>query len=356
MTLLIDPPQPVAPSHGVAPEQRDVSGQRRLIDSYGRRISDLRISVTDRCNFRCVYCMPEEGMQWLNRDSILSFDEIERVARVAVDLGIEEIRLTGGEPTLRPDLPELVARVARLPVRSLSLTTNGFLLRSMARPLAEAGLKRINVSLDTLQHDRFHQIARRHGLDEVLAGLEELERHPNIAPIKVNVVAMRDFTEDEVVAFAKLARRTPYVIRFIEFMPLDADGNWQRERVLTGNEIQAIIERDFMPLVPVAAEPSSTSRRFTFADGVGEIGFISPVSQPFCGTCNRIRITADGQVRTCLFSIDEWDLRGPLRAGATDADLANVLVEAVSHKELKHKINEGAAFQRASRSMSQIGG
>jgi cyclic pyranopterin phosphate synthase len=356
MTLLIDPPQPVAPSHGVAPEQRDVSGQRRLIDSYGRRISDLRISVTDRCNFRCVYCMPEEGMQWLNRDSILSFDEIERVARVAVDLGIEEIRLTGGEPTLRPDLPDLVARVARLPVRSLSLTTNGFLLRSMARPLAEAGLKRINVSLDTLQHDRFHQIARRHGLDEVLAGLEELERHPNIAPIKVNVVAMRDFTEDEVVAFAKLARRTPYVIRFIEFMPLDADGNWQRERVLTGNEIQAIIERDFMPLVPVAAEPSSTSRRFTFADGVGEIGFISPVSQPFCGTCNRIRITADGQVRTCLFSIDEWDLRGPLRAGATDADLANVLVEAVSHKELKHKINEGAAFQRASRSMSQIGG
>jgi cyclic pyranopterin phosphate synthase len=356
MTLLIDPPQPVAPSHGVAPEQRDVSGQRRLIDSYGRRISDLRISVTDRCNFRCVYCMPEEGMQWLNRDSILSFDEIERVARVAVDLGIEEIRLTGGEPTLRPDLPDLVARVARLPVRSLSLTTNGFLLRSMARPLAEAGLKRINVSLDTLQHDRFHQIARRHGLDEVLAGLEELERHPNIAPIKVNVVAMRDFTEDEVVAFAKLARRTPYVIRFIEFMPLDADGNWQRERVLTGNEIQAIIERDFMPLVPVPAEPSSTSRRFTFADGVGEIGFISPVSQPFCGTCNRIRITADGQVRTCLFSIDEWDLRGPLRAGATDADLANVLVEAVSHKELKHKINEGAAFQRASRSMSQIGG
>jgi cyclic pyranopterin phosphate synthase len=356
MTLLIDPPEPVAPSHGVAPEQRDVSGQRRLIDSYGRRISDLRISVTDRCNFRCVYCMPEEGMQWLNRDSILSFDEIERVARVAVDLGIEEIRLTGGEPTLRPDLPDLVARVARLPVRSLSLTTNGFLLRSMARPLAEAGLKRINVSLDTLQHDRFHQIARRHGLDEVLAGLEELERHPNIAPIKVNVVAMRDFTEDEVVAFAKLARRTPYVIRFIEFMPLDADGNWQRERVLTGNEIQAIIERDFMPLVPVAAEPSSTSRRFTFADGVGEIGFISPVSQPFCGTCNRIRITADGQVRTCLFSIDEWDLRGPLRAGATDADLANVLVEAVSHKELKHKINEGGAFQRASRSMSQIGG
>jgi cyclic pyranopterin phosphate synthase len=241
-------------------------------------------------------------------------------------------------------------------VRSLSLTTNGFLLRSMARPLAEAGLKRINVSLDTLQHDRFHQIARRRGLDEVLAGLEELERYPSISPIKVNVVAMRDFTEDEVVAFAQLARRKPYVIRFIEFMPLDADGNWQRERVLSGPEIKDIIERDFMPMVRIPAEPSSTSRRFTFADGVGEIGFINPVSQPFCGTCNRIRLTADGQLRTCLFSIDEWDLRAPIRSGASDADLADILVEAVSHKELKHKINEGDAFQRASRSMSQIGG
>jgi cyclic pyranopterin phosphate synthase len=300
--------------------------------------------------------MPEEGMQWLKRESILTFDEIERVARVAIDLGIEEIRLTGGEPTLRPGLPELVARIADLPLRSLSLTTNGFLLQKMARPLAEAGLKRINVSLDTLQHDRFHQIARRRGLDEVLAGLAELERYPSISPIKVNVVAMRDFTESEVVAFAELSRRSPYVIRFIEFMPLDADGNWQRERVLTGNEIKAIIERDFMPLVPLPTEPSSTSRLFTFPDGVGEIGFINPVSQPFCGTCNRIRLTADGQVRTCLFSIDEWDLRGPLRSGVSDAALADILVEAVSHKELKHKINEGAAFQRASRSMSQIGG
>jgi GTP 3',8-cyclase len=357
MTLLVEPPKTFVPTSSLVvskPVQR--AGERRLIDAYGRRIADLRISVTDRCNFRCVYCMPEEGMQWLRRDTILTFDEIERVARVAVGLGIEEVRLTGGEPTLRPRLPELVERVARLPLRSLSLTTNGFLLKSLARPLAEAGLKRINVSLDTLQHDRFHQIARRRGLDEVLAGLEELERYPSISPIKVNVVAMRDFTEDEVVAFAELARRKPYVIRFIEFMPLDADGNWQRERVLSGAEIKAIIERDFMPLVPVAAEPSSTSRRFTFPDGIGEVGFINPVSQPFCGTCNRIRLTADGQLRTCLFSIDEWDLRGPLRSGATDAELGDILIEAVSHKELKHKINEGEAFQRASRSMSQIGG
>jgi cyclic pyranopterin phosphate synthase len=357
MSLLADPPTSFVPfstlvTHGPGAK----AATRSLIDGYGRQISDLRISVTDRCNFRCVYCMPEEGMQWLKRETILSFEEIERIARIGVELGIEEVRLTGGEPTLRPDLPDLVERLARLPLRSLSLTTNGFLLRSLAAPLAEAGLKRINVSLDTLQHDRFHQIARRRGLDEVLGGLEELERHPSISPIKVNVVAMRDFTEDEVVAFAKLSRRKPYVIRFIEFMPLDADGNWQRERVLSGTEIKAIIERDFMPLVAVPAEPSSTSRRYTFADGIGELGFINPVSQPFCGTCNRIRLTADGQVRTCLFSIDEWDLRGALRSNASDEQLADILIEAVRHKELKHRINEGEAFQRASRSMSQIGG
>jgi GTP 3',8-cyclase len=346
MSLLAEPPTTVVPRFS----------QRRLVDGYGRQISDLRISVTDRCNFRCVYCMPEEGMLWLKRETILSFDEIERVTRIAVDLGVDEVRLTGGEPTLRPGLPDLVARLSPLALKSLSLTTNGFLLKQQARPLAEAGLKRINVSLDTLQHDRFHQIARRRGLDEVLAGLEELEKYPTISPIKVNVVAMRDFTESEVVAFAELSRRKPYVIRFIEFMPLDADGNWQRERVLGGDEIKAIIERDFMALVAVPAERSSTSRRYTFADGVGEIGFINPVSQPFCGQCNRIRLTADGQLRTCLFSIDEWDLRGPLRSGASDADIADILIEAVSHKELKHKINEGEAFQRASRSMSQIGG
>jgi cyclic pyranopterin phosphate synthase len=329
----------------------------RLVDAFGRAIGDLRISVTDRCNFRCVYCMPEEGMQWLKSNTLLSFDEIERLARIAIRLGVDEVRLTGGEPTLRPGLPELVARLSAIDgLNSLSLTTNGYLLRSQAGPLAEAGLKRINVSLDTLQHDKFHRIARRRGLDQVLAGLEELEKYPSVAPIKINVVAMRDFTEEEVVAFAQLARRKPYVVRFIEFMPLDADGNWQREQVLSGAEIKAIIERDFLPLVRIPAEASSTSRRYTFADGVGELGFINPVSEPFCASCNRIRLTADGQLRTCLFSIDEWDLRGPLRAGASDADLEDIFVEAVRHKELKHRINEGEAFQRASRSMSQIGG
>jgi cyclic pyranopterin phosphate synthase len=327
------------------------------VDAFGRAIGDLRISVTDRCNFRCVYCMPEEGMQWLKSDTLLTFDEIERLAGLAVSLGVDELRLTGGEPTLRPGLPDLVARLSGIDgLNSLSLTTNGFLLRSLAGPLAEAGLKRINVSLDTLQHDKFHRIARRRGLDQVLAGLEELEKYPSVAPIKINVVAMRDFTEEEVVAFAQLARRKPYVVRFIEFMPLDADGNWQREQVLSGAEIKAIIERDFLPLVRIPAEASSTSRRYTFADGIGELGFINPVSEPFCASCNRIRLTADGQLRTCLFSIDEWDLRGPMRAGATDAELVDIFVEAVRHKELKHRINEGEAFQRASRSMSQIGG
>jgi cyclic pyranopterin phosphate synthase len=239
-------------------------------------------------------------------------------------------------------------------VESLSLTTNGFLLKGLAGELAEAGLTRINVSVDTLDHQKFHQITRRNALQQVLDGLEELEKHSTIRPIKINAVAMRNFSEEEVVRFAELARRKPYVIRFIEFMPLDADGNWRREQVLAGREIFEMIDR-WSPLVPVATDPSSTSRVYRFADGVGEIGFINPVSEPFCGTCNRLRLTADGQLRTCLFSIDEWDLRAPLRANATDAQLLDVMRDAVWNKELKHKNNEGPAFQRASRSMSQIG-
>ena len=330
-----------------------------LVDSFGRRIEDMRVSITDRCNFRCVYCMPEEGLQWLKRDTLLSFEEITRLSQIAVQLGIKELRLTGGEPTLRPGLPNLIRMLKEsMPeLEGLSLTTNGFLLKGLARDLAEAGLSRINVSVDTLNHEKFHQITRRNALQQVLDGLEELEKYPSIAPIKLNAVAMRSFTEEEVVEFARLARRKPYVVRFIEFMPLDADGNWRREQVLTGEELRAIIERDFMPLQPLPArDPSSTSTRWTFEDGIGEIGFINPVSQPFCATCNRIRLTADGQIRTCLFSVEEWDLRGPLRQGASDQELADVFLNAVRHKELKHKINEGEAFQRASRSMSQIGG
>jgi len=302
--------------------------------------------------------MPAEGLPWIPRDKVLSDDEIVRLATVFVRHGIREIRLTGGEPTVRPSLPSIVRRLSDLReegLESLSITTNGVLLDKLAGKLADAGLTRINVSLDTLVREKFHQITRRDCLDKVLKGLEVLEQYPTIRPIKVNAVAMRNFTEDEILSFAQFARTKPYVIRFIEYMPLDADGNWRREQVLSGREIYEVINR-WQPLVRVRSDPSSTSRVYRFADGLGEIGFINPVSEPFCSTCNRLRLTADGQIRTCLFSLNEHNLLGPLRAGATDDDLASIMRQAVSHKELKHRINEGAAFQRASRSMSQIGG
>jgi cyclic pyranopterin phosphate synthase len=239
-------------------------------------------------------------------------------------------------------------------VGDLSLTTNGVLLDRLAGPLVAAGLRRLNVSLDSLSHVRFAEITRRDALDQVLRGLEEAERHPELRPIKVNCVAIRGFTEQEVPALAELARRKPYVVRFIEFMPLDADERWDADQVLAGEEIRALIEERW-PLVEIPAKPSSTARRFRFADGAGEIGFVNPVSEPFCSTCDRIRMTAEGQLRTCLFSREEWDLKTPVRAGATDPELEAVIRHAVNHKELKHKINE-PGFVRASRSMSQIGG
>jgi cyclic pyranopterin phosphate synthase len=257
---------------------------------------------------------------------------------------------------VRRDLPELVRLLAATPgVEDLSLTTNGILLDRLAGPLVEAGLRRLNVSLDTLNHDRFAEITRRDALDGVLRGLEEAERYPELRPLKVNCVAIKGFTETEVPALAELARRKPYVVRFIEFMPLDADEAWRTDQVLTGGEIRAIVEERFGPLVRIPAKASSTAQRFRFADGAGELGFVNPVSEPFCSSCDRIRVTADGQLRTCLFSRREWDVKTPLRDGSSDAELAAVLRNAVSHKELKHRIND-PGFVRASRSMSQIGG
>jgi cyclic pyranopterin phosphate synthase len=326
-----------------------------LVDSWGREIRSLRVSVTDKCNFRCRYCMPAEGLEWLERDELLSFEEIARLVRVLAAMGVDEVRLTGGEPLVRCDLPVLVRLLADTPgVTDLSLTTNGVLLDRFAEPLVEAGLRRLNVSLDSLSHVRFAEITRRDALDRVLAGLEEAERHPELRPIKVNCVAMRGFTEEEVPALAELARRKPYIVRFIEFMPLDADQSWRGDDVLTGAEIRALIEQR-RPLVEIPAKASSTARRFRFADGAGEIGFVSPVSEPFCSTCDRIRLTADGQLRTCLFSRREWDLKRPMREGSSDDELARLIRFAVRHKELKHKIND-PGFVRASRSMSQIGG
>ena len=326
-----------------------------LTDSWGREIRSLRVSVTDKCNFRCRYCMPAEGLEWLPREEVLTFEEIQRLVGVLASMGVDEVRLTGGEPLVRRDLPVLVELLANTEgVRDLSLTTNGVLLDRLARPLVEAGLTRLNVSLDSLSHVRFAEITRRDALDRVLAGLAEAERYPELRPIKVNCVAIKGFTEDEVPALAELARRTPYVVRFIEFMPLDADQAWRDDEVLTGAEIRALIEERW-PLEELPAKASSTARRFRFVDGAGEIGFVNPVSEPFCSSCDRIRLTADGQLRTCLFSRREWDLKAPLRAGASDGELQELLRFAVRHKELKHKINE-PGFVRASRSMSQIGG
>jgi cyclic pyranopterin phosphate synthase len=316
-------------------------------------MKSLRVSVTDKCNFRCRYCMPAEGLEWLDRDELLSFEEIERLVRVLAGMGVDEVRLTGGEPLVRRDLPTLVRMLAPL-VSDLSLTTNGVLLDRFAAPLVEAGLRRLNVSLDSLSHVRFAEITRRDALDRVLAGLEEAERHPQLRPIKVNCVAIKGFTEEEVPALAELARRKPYVVRFIEFMPLDGDQAWRADDVLTGGEIRALIEERW-PLEELPAKASSTARRFRFADGAGEIGFVNPVSEPFCSTCDRIRLTADGQLRTCLFSRREWDLKTPLRDGSSDERIEELLRFAVAHKELKHKIND-PGFVRASRSMSQIGG
>jgi GTP 3',8-cyclase len=326
-----------------------------LVDAHGRAITDLRVSVTDRCNFRCQYCMPADGLPWLERDEILRFEEIERVVRVLVSLGIEDVRLTGGEPLVRRDFPTLVAMLAGIDgVGDLSVTTNGYLLERDAAALVDAGIDRVNVSIDSLARDRFFHITRRDALPQVLRGLEAIAAHPEVRPIKVNAIAMRDFTEDEVLRFCEFARSTNYQVRFIEFMPLDADRAWTPDAVLTGAEIRAIVEARY-PLEPLPREPSATARVFRFADGRGEIGFINPVSEPFCADCNRIRLTSDGKLRTCLFSRHETDLRGPLRDGADAGELETIVRDAVWRKELKHHVNE-PGFRPPPRTMSRIGG
>ena len=326
-----------------------------LFDGHGRRISDLRVSVTDRCNFRCQYCMPAEGLPWLERSEILSFEEIERLTRVMAAMGVSDLRLTGGEPLVRRDFPRLVEKLAAVPgVEDLSLTTNGYLLERDAEALVEAGITRVNVSIDSLQKDRFFQMTRRDSLPQVLRGLEAIARHERVWPIKVNAVALRGFTEEEAIPFAEFARSTSFQVRFIEFMPLDGDHAWSRDQVLTGQELRAIIHA-VHPLEEAPREPHATARVFHFADGQGEIGFINPVSEPFCADCNRIRLTAEGKLRTCLFSLHETDLREPLRTGASDDELETVIREAVWRKELKHRVGE-PGFRQPPRTMSAIGG
>jgi cyclic pyranopterin phosphate synthase len=326
-----------------------------LVDAHGRPISDLRVSVTDRCNFRCRYCMPAEGMPWLDRSEVLSFEEITRLVRIFAGLGVTDVRLTGGEPLARRDFPALVGMLRSVDgIRDLSVTTNGYLLERDADDLVAAGIDRVNVSIDSLARDRFHEITRRDALPNVLRGLEAIARYERVQPIKVNAVAIRDFTEAEVLRFAELARTTRFQVRFIEFMPLDGDRAWEPDQVLTGAEVRALIHA-YYPLEPLEREAHATARVHRFADGQGEIGFINPVSEPFCADCNRIRLTADGSLRTCLFSMHETSLRDPLRDGATDAEIAGVVRDAVWRKELKHRVNE-PGFRPPPRTMSAIGG
>ncbi len=324
-----------------------------LHDGHGRRIRDVRLSVTDRCNFRCQYCMPAEGLPWLERDHVLTFEEIERLTALLTAMGVESLRLTGGEPLVRREFPRLAAMLAPL-VGELAVTTNGFLLERDAAALVDAGVARFNVSIDSLQRDRFFAMTRRDALPRVLRGLKALSAHADRVRIKVNAVAIRGFTENEILPFARFAREHPIEVRFIEFMPLDADRTWDIGQVLTGAEVRAAVEEHWA-LEPLEREAGATAVTWRFADGAGTIGFVNPVSEPFCGDCDRIRITADGRLRTCLFSLGETDLRGPLRAGATDDDLEHIVRDAVWRKELKHRVNE-PGFVQPLRTMSAIGG
>ena len=332
-----------------------MSTSDRLIDSFGRVHNNLRISVTDRCNIRCTYCMPETVV-FLPRRSLLSFEEIERFVRVAVPLGITKIRLTGGEPLVRRGLPLLVEKIAAIPgIDDVGLTTNGILLAPMARALRDAGLRRINVSLDTLDPAKFQELTRRPGLEQVLAGIHAA-REAGFDPVKINAVAIKGVTEDDVVPLVRFARLRGLEPRFIEYMPLDAGDLWEREKVLFADEILDLLTREIGPLVPAPdQDPKAPAVAYDFADGVGRIGLIASVSRPFCMSCNRIRLTAEGKLRNCLFALEETDVRGLLRGGAGDAEIARALRECVAGKWEGHEINT-ARFIKPARLMHAIGG
>ncbi|MBI5168207.1 MAG: GTP 3',8-cyclase MoaA [Candidatus Eisenbacteria bacterium] len=332
-----------------------MSARPHLVDSHGRTVRDLRISVTDRCNLRCTYCMPAEGMPWLPHEAILTYEEIARIARVAMECGVTGVRLTGGEPTVRKGLTTLVRQLRALsPALDLSMTTNGIALRELAGELREAGLDRLNVSLDTLDRDRFVALARRDKLADVLAGIAAA-KVAGFAPIKINTVLMRGFNEDEAVALASWAREEGFELRFIEWMPLDFQQQWDRTKLVSGEETRAAIHA-VHPLDPAEGDdPSAPARPWRYRDGKGRVGFVASVSNPFCGSCDRIRLTADGQVRTCLFALKEWDFRALLREGATDGQIEQLLRDAVLRKQPGHLIGQ-AAFRQPDRGMSAIGG
>jgi cyclic pyranopterin phosphate synthase len=325
-----------------------------LVDTFGRVADDLRISVTDRCNFRCTYCMPAEGLAWLPREELLTFEELTRALSIFVRLGVRSLKITGGEPTVRADLPTLAAMFRDAgPDLDISITTNGVLLDTLAAPLAEAGVDRATVSCDSLLRHRFAEMTRRDALDKVLAGLRAAET-AGLTPIKINCVVIGGTNDDELVDFARWARETGYEVRFIEYMPLDAQHAWERSKVVPAARIIDAIDRAF-PLADSGQnhEPATTYR---FADGApGSIGVIPSVTEPFCDTCNRLRLTAEGQMRNCLFALEETDLRGPMRDGASDDDLAGLIRRTVWSKWSGHRINH-PDFVQPARSMSMIGG
>jgi cyclic pyranopterin phosphate synthase len=326
-----------------------------LIDSFGRVHDNLRVSVTDRCNIRCFYCMPEQGVEFVERREILDFEEIERFVRIAARLGVTKLRVTGGEPLVRRDLPVLVGRLAAVPgIRDLALTTNGVLLQDLAEPLYQAGLRRINVHLDTLDRGRFLEITRRDDLDKVLAGIARAKALGY--RIKLNAVAVKNLVEPDIVPLARFARENGYEVRYIEFMPLDAQNLWDRGKVLLADDIIATLSREIAPLVPVPdPDPRAPATEYAFADGGGTVGFIASVSRPFCLNCNRLRLTADGKVRYCLFAIEEDDVKSPMRSGASDDEIAALVRRNVSGKWLGHEINS-AKFVAPPRPMYSIGG
>ena len=330
-----------------------------LVDSFGRVVRDLRISVTDRCNFRCTYCMPAEGMTWLDRSEVLTYEEIERVARICVEkFGVDSLRLTGGEPTVRAHLPQLIAKLAalRLPDGTkpdIALTTNGATLRNIAVELRDAGLDRINVSMDSLKPERFFAMTRRDELHNVLAGIAEAQV-AGFSPMKVNAVVERGANDDEILDLVRYGRDNNVEVRFIEFMPLDATNEWERNKVVSQDEIVATIAAEF-PLELMPARGAAPADRWRFLDGKGTVGVIPSVTHPFCGDCDRVRLTSDVQFRSCLFATDESDIRALLRNGGTDAEIAELIQVAVGAKWAGHQINQ-VNFIRPNRSMSQIGG
>jgi cyclic pyranopterin phosphate synthase len=324
-----------------------------LIDPFGRTIRDLRISVTDRCNFRCTYCMPEEGMTWLPRSEVLTFEEIERIARIFVErFDVQGLRLTGGEPTVRAHLPVLVRKLAALGV-DMAMTTNGATFRLLAHELRDAGLRRVNISLDTLDRAKFERMTRRDELVRVLDGIEAA-KEAGFSPVKINAVVERGVNDDEIVDLARFGRHHEVEVRFIEFMPLDASGHWLHDKVVGQDEIVAAISAEF-PLELVQGRGAAPADTWRYVDGKGSVGVIPTVTKPFCGDCDRVRLTADGKFRTCLFATDEFDLLHLMRSGASDDEVAAEIRRAVGTKWAGHQIGQ-VSFVKPRRSMSQIGG